>query len=193
MIDLGIFGVLQVQGSLYLPVLLAALIFCGLKRDFWGIGAITLLGWLGTRLIDMGGAVGNFLISTAETEQMAVASIGMGLAGLDLWLIVLLALFCRHLKLTVLLIALYACMLPFYSLAIVGWMEGATALGFVNLLGLLKLALIITSGGIALVYDRRGWTARHPIIIRFLDTVAPWVVTKEAISGDNQARGTVRP
>lgn len=187
MIDLGPLGILQVQGSFYLPFFLAALIVCALNRPYWFIGLVTLIGWAGTRLLDMGGYFGDQMIAMATSEQMAVTSIAVSLIALDFFLAISLLYFQRDLKLSVLIAALYACMLPFYGLAAIGLMTGGAAIFWVNVIGLFKLGLILTSGGLALVHRRRVSAGRSSFSSPVMDFVAPWVVAQADLERDSES------
>ncbi|MGI9503957.1 MAG: hypothetical protein ACR2RE_12990 [Geminicoccaceae bacterium] len=178
MIDLGPLGILQVQGSLYLPCLLIVLIICALAKPYRGLGIITFLGWMGTRLIDQGGLLGDAIIASAVSEQMAVTSIAVSMAGMDFILAICVLYFCSHLKLSVLIVAIYGCMMPFYALAAGGALSGATALGWINLLGLVKLAIIFGGGGTSLALGRGGWLTRHSRDSVIFDSIAAWVVPR---------------
>lgn len=76
------------------------------------------------------------------------------------------------LKLKVLIFAAYTIMLIPYGLAVIGEIEGGTALAWVNGIGLVKLAIIFVGGGLSLAHDRRDLLHRSSILAHGLDFVA---------------------
>lgn len=194
MIDLGPLGPLMWQGSAYLPFLIAALV-TSVVRGFWErpylwIAIPMALNWAGTRLVDCSehgcGAIGGFLIQGAGSELEAVARIALSMQGVDLISIILLLWLAKPLTFRWLLAFLFGCMTPFYLLAMVGWINGAVALSWINLLGIAQLVLIVgaAGGGSSLVdLGRRSSVPLDRLLSRY-DRLAARLDALTHLAGD---------
>ena len=197
MINLGPLGPLMWQGGIYLPLLCAALVIALLRgakdRPYVWVALLTALNWAGTRLVDCSelgcGAIGFLLVANVGSEHEAVARIALSMQAVDLITVVLLLYFARPLTFRWLLAALYGCMVPFYLLAFVGWINGAAALTFVNGIGILQLILIMgaAGGGSALLALGRRSSVHFDRYLGAVDRLAAWLDVQENQGGTPEA------